>query len=99
MDITKTPPEVVMEYTRKGLAAHRGRLSDLAQAADVPHHTLLKIRQGVTLNPRLATISPILRCLHNFREYGDFVPPDESAPESPPAPIPRRARRSQTAKA
>lgn len=92
MDITRTPPEAIMEYTRKGLASHRGRLTDLAVAADVPRDTLVKIRQGVTTNPRLSTIVPIVQCLQNFREHGDFLPPKAAQAK-------RRGRRPATSEA
>lgn len=88
MDITRTPPDKIMEYTRKGLASHRGRLTDLAVAADVPRDTLIKIRQGVTTNPRLSTIVPIVQCLQNFRDFGEFTPPKGAQPK-------RRARRTE----
>lgn len=89
MDITRTPPETIMEFTRKGLASHRGRLTDLAVAADVPRDTLIKIRQGVTTNPRLSTIVPIVQCLQNFRDFGEFLPPKDRQAK-------RRVRRVET---
>lgn len=44
-------------------ASERGRLEDIAQQAGVPYHTLLKIVNRQTTDPRVSTVDNLLRHL------------------------------------
>lgn len=44
-------------------ASERERLEEIARSAEVPYHTLLKIVNGQTTDPRVSTVDSLLRYL------------------------------------
>lgn len=44
-------------------AAEKDRLQEIATAAGVPYHTLLKIVKGETADPRISTVDSLLKYL------------------------------------
>jgi len=59
--------ENLLRYIRDRLPAsnNKERLEEIAKGADVPYHTLLKIANGETEDPRVSTVENLLRY---FRE-------------------------------
>jgi predicted transcriptional regulator len=55
--------ENILEYIRDRLPVpgDRERLEIIAKGADVPYHTLLKIANGETEDPRVSTVQNLLR--------------------------------------
>ena len=53
----------LLDYVRARLPASsdRGRLEEIARGAGVPYHTLLKIANGETDDPRVSTIENLIR--------------------------------------
>ncbi len=52
-----------MQFVRERLPApnEREKLEVIAKGADVPYHTLLKIANGETSDPRVSTIDNLIR--------------------------------------
>jgi predicted transcriptional regulator len=59
--------ESLLRYVQERLPApnERERLEEIAKAAGVPYHTLLKIAKGETHDPRISTVENLIRY---FRE-------------------------------
>lgn len=57
----------LLSYIRARLPApsDKDRLEEISKGADVPYHTLLKIANGETEDPRVSTVENLLRY---FRE-------------------------------
>ncbi len=55
--------ESLMQFVRERLPApnEREKLEVIAKGADVPYHTLLKIANGETSDPRVSTIDNLIR--------------------------------------
>lgn len=58
----------LLEYIRVRLpaAGDKEKLEVIAKGADVPYHTLLKIANGATEDPRVSTVENLIRY---FREH------------------------------
>lgn len=53
----------LLKYIRERLPlpSEKERLEEIAKGADVPYHTLLKIANGETEDPRVSTVENLLR--------------------------------------
>ena len=62
MDINHTSNEI-MDYVRKRLDETAGARRALSMVTKIPYDTLAKIHQGITTNPRLQTVIPLVQAL------------------------------------
>lgn len=55
--------ETILEYvcSRLPAANERERLEEIAKGADVSYHTLLKIANGETTDPRVSTVQSLFQ--------------------------------------
>jgi predicted transcriptional regulator len=68
MEINYTAPEI-MSYVRKRLDETSGARRTLVMVTKIPYDTLAKIHQGVTENPRLQTVIPLLHALRYHEQH------------------------------
>lgn len=73
MDFNNSPSQIMADV-RKRLTNAAGKLPQIAIAADIPYHTLVKVHQGVSKNPRLCTIVPLVQALQRHDETGRYEP-------------------------
>lgn len=57
--------ESIHDTLMSALQARRGQWRRIAEACEVPYHTLNKIARGQVKNPRIRTVEKILRYLHD----------------------------------
>lgn len=74
MDFKNTPLQIMAEV-RKRLTDTKGEWRSLVKATGVPYDTVAKLHQGVTKNPRLCTIVPLMQALQRYEETGFFEVP------------------------
>lgn len=67
--------EQIMVCVRKQLTEAKGEWPEIVKATGVPYDTLAKLHQGVTQNPRLATITPLIQAFKRRQETGSFARP------------------------
>ena len=60
---TTQSADEIMEYVRKQLEETRGARRTLSLVTKIPYDTLAKIHQGLTRNPRIQTLVPLLHAL------------------------------------
>lgn len=55
--------QALFDYVKERLPApnEKERLEEIAEGADVPYHTLLKIAKGETVDPRVSTAQNLWR--------------------------------------
>ncbi len=53
-------PEPILTFVRRRLAETRGQWADVSRDSGVPYHTLTKIAQGVSPNPRIDTVQRLV---------------------------------------
>lgn len=62
-----TTVEPILTFVRRKLDESRGQWVEIANASGVPYHTLTKIAQGATPNPRIDTVQ---RLVDHFNGVG-----------------------------
>lgn len=55
-----TNPEPILTFVRRKLDESRGDWVEIATKSGVPYHTLTKIAQGATPNPRIETVQRLV---------------------------------------
>ena len=55
-------PKTMYQQVRDQLKAHRGKLTEIAAEADIPHNTITRIDRGETVSPSVHVIEKLHRC-------------------------------------
>lgn len=56
--------EPILSFVRRKLEESRGDWVEISRASGVPYHTLTKVAQGTTPNPRIDTIQRLMDFFH-----------------------------------
>jgi predicted transcriptional regulator len=69
-------PEPILTFVRRQLAASKGTWSDVSRQSGVPYHTLVKIAQGVVVNPRIQTLQGLADHFNSKSAVGSNPSPE-----------------------
>jgi len=58
--VMSTTPEPILAFVRRKLDGARGEWVEISRVSGVPYHTLTKIAQGATPNPRIETVQRLV---------------------------------------
>lgn len=69
-----TNVEPILTFVRRRLDESRGEWVEISRVSGVPYHTLTKIAQGATPNPRIETVQRLVEFFNGQLVVNDGAP-------------------------